>query len=203
MSHVVRRSTIGVALATCVSLAGCGGGPVSGAAAGAAPASTAAKSYPSPAGAGCAGVGDIEALAELGLVEAVTKIGTAQTFAGFLAADPARQKQYAGLGGVTVFVPVDSAWTKLDAAGMQKMADPYWHQAVVEYSIVSAEMLPQAFTGQETSAMPTFRAPGEMLSGTMVGETIVLNGHANVLCSSIRFDGGLIYLIDSLLFPSG
>lgn len=202
MSHVVRRSLIGVALAAGLALTGCGGPGPSSAAAGQTTVQTQGQSTPPPAGAGCAATGDLATLAELDLVEAVKEIPTTQTFGIYLTADSARQAQYTGLGGVTVFVPVDSAWTKLDATQTQQLADPFWRQAVVEYALVPAEIAPAAFSGGETAALQTFRAPEAVLSGQRIGDTIVLNGHANVVCSAVPFDGGLIYLIDTVMFPS-
>ena len=201
MSHAVPRSLIGVALAAGLALTGCGG-PGPGSAAEVRPTDPAGPSTPPPSGAGCAAAGDIAALAELNLVDAAKQMTATQTFATYLTADADREKQYRSLGGVTAFVPVDSAWTTLDPTAAQQLTDPYWHQAVVEYSLVPAELTPEAFTGGQTGAMQTFRAPGAVLSGHAVGESIVLNGHANVVCSAVPFDGGLIYLIDTVMLPS-
>ena len=193
---------IGVALAAGLALTGCSGGPGPKEAAAQSTVKPTEQQVPPPSGAGCAAAGDVAELAELNLLEATEAIASTQTFSTYLAEDPSKQKQYSSLGGVTVFVPVDSAWTKLDAAAAQQLEDPSWHQAVVEYALVPTELAPDAFTGEQTSAMQTFRAPGEVLSGHTVGETIVLNGHANVLCSAIPFDGGLIYLVDTVMLPS-
>lgn len=201
MSHVVRRSSIGVALAAALALTGCGG-PGSSTAAGESVTESAQQSLPPPSGDGCAAVGDIAELAELNLVEAVQEIPSTQTFATYLTADPASEKQYSSLGGVTAFVPVDSAWTKLDEAAAAQLQDPSWHQAVVEYLLVPTELTPEAFAGEETNAMPTFYAPDAVLSGNTVSGTIVLNAQANVVCSAVPFDGGLIYLTDTVMLPS-
>ena len=170
-----------------------------------APKSTTASAQPSlppPPGDGCAAAGDIAEFAELNLVEAVQEIPSTQTFATYLTANAASEKQYASLDEVTAFVPVDSAWTKLDEAAAAQLQDPSWHQALVEYSLVPAELAPEAFAGGETDAMPTFYAPDAVLSGHTVSGTIVLNGQANVVCSAVPFDGGLIYLTDTVMLPS-
>lgn len=192
---------IGVALAAALGLTGCGGGPGSSSSTEQTASESAQQSLPPPSGEGCAAAGDTAALAELSLVEAVQLIPSAQTFATYLTADPSAEQQYASLGEVTAFIPVDSAWTKLDAAAAEQLQDPSWHRAVVEYALVPAELAPEAFAGEETSAMQTFRAPDAVLSGHMVGGTIVLNAQTNVVCSAIPFDGGLIYLTDTVMLP--
>lgn len=201
MSHVVRRSLIGVALgATVATATGCGGsGP--DAAAGTSASPSTADSRPAPSGDGCAAVGDAADLAELDLIDVVNEIPTTQTFAAYLAAAVPAQQQFGSLTGVTAFVPVDSAWTKLDEATAAQLTDVTWQQALVEYSLVPAEHPPEAFGGSDTAAMPTFRAPDAVLSGQTVSGTIVLNGQASVVCAAVPFDGGLLYLVDTVMLP--
>lgn len=202
MSYAVRRSWAGVALSVGLVVTGCAGPSSSSVSAADTAPSTTTRALPSPTGAGCAATGDLAEVAELNLIEATKKIASTQTFATYLAEDPGSQKQYGSLDGVTAFVPVDSAWAKLDASALQKLAEPGWRRALVEYAVVPVELPPEAFTGEQTSAMQTFRAPGEVLSGHTSGEAIVLNGQANVVCSAIPFDGGLIYLLDTVLLPA-
>lgn len=202
MSLAVRRSLTGGVLAVVVTLSGCGGSspeetPDSSADASVS-SSSAEPTLPPPSGPGCEAVGDIAPFSEMDLIEALHAIPSTQTFATYLAEDESAAGKYGMLDGVTAFVPVDSAWTKLDEASVEDLEDPDRRIHAVQYALVPIEVAPDELAGAE---LPTFRAPDVVLTGAASGNGIMLNGSAKVLCSAIPFDGGLIYLTDTLLLP--
>lgn len=161
------------------------------------------RSTPPPSGGGCADAGDLSALADEGFIDALKAMPATTKFAQYATLDPTREKKLNALDGVTAFVPVDSAWTRLDPTTAQQLADPAWQGAAVEYALVPKVYLPEDFAGEATAAMQTFRGVGAVLSGTSAAGGILLNGGAaQVVCAAVPFDGGLIYLTDKVLLPS-
>lgn len=180
-------------------VAGCGGpGQQSSAPSSSAAPSTSAAA---PSGPGCVDPGDLAKLTDKGLVDAMSAMPQTTQFAAYAALDKARTKKLNSLSGVTAFVPVDAAWAKLDEATVAKLADPTWQAAAVEYALVAATYAPDDFDSGKTQSMATFRAAGSTLSGAQTPDGIVLNGAARVSCSAIPFEGGLIYLTDTVLLP--
>ena len=198
MSYAVRRVLVGVFLLAV--LAACGGPGTAKSAA--TTSTTPSRPVPQPAGAGCAEAGDLAQLADKNFVDALKAIPSAATFASYATLDSTRVKKLNAVRGVTAFVPLDSAWTHLDATQAQQLADPMWQGAAVEYALVPELVLPEDFAAGKTGAMPTYRSASATLSGVQAGEGVVLNGVANVVCTSIAFDGGLIYLTDRVLVPN-
>lgn len=199
MTYVVRR-VVGCLIVIGV-LSGCGG-PAGQASSAATTSSTPTRSVPPASGAGCADAGDLGDVADKGFVDALKKIPTTSTFATYAALDATRATKLNALEGVTAFVPVDSAWSAIDATQAQQLADPSWQGAAVEYALVPQTFLPEDFAAGKTGAMPTYRAVGAILAGGRNGESIVLNGVATVICGPVRFGGGLLYLTDRVLLPS-
>lgn len=197
MTLGVRSRVLGVLLAA-ATLGGCGGPGESPAPSS---SSSASRSTPPPGGSNCADAGDISALADLGLVDALKKMPGTTTFAGYASLDEARVKKLNALWGVTVFVPVDAAFGSLDQTQVAQLADPAWQAAAVEYAIVAGTFLPEDFASGKAQAMPTFRAAGAVLSAGQSGGTTVINGTAKAICTALPFDGGLIYLTDRVLLP--
>ncbi|WP_194291395.1 fasciclin domain-containing protein [Cumulibacter manganitolerans] len=199
MTYLVRRVVGCLMLLGVLSACGGPGGAVSSAAT---TSGTPTRSAPPASGAGCAEAGELGDLADKGFVDALKKIPTTSTFATYAALDPTRAKKLNALQGVTAFVPVDSAWSAVDATQAQQLADPAWQGAAVEYALVPQTVLPEDVAAGKTGAMPTYRAVGATLAGGRNGDSIVLNGVATVICGPVAFGGGLLYLTDRVLLPS-
>ena len=159
---------------------------------------------PAPSGPQCASLGGdvLPDLATKTLSEAAAAMPGTATYAGYLQANSDRAAQLDKAHGVTVFIPADVAFTTLDADTAAKLADPAWIVALIEYSMVTQTVLPDALTS-EAAELPTVRSQDAMLTVAPVDGAVLLNGAATVLCASIAYDGGVIYLVDKVLLPPG
>lgn len=161
---------------------------------------------PPPAASGpqCASLGGdiLPELATKTLSEAAAAMPGTATYAGYLQANAERAEQLDKAHGVTVFIPADVAFTTLDADTAAKLADPAWALALLEYSMVTQTVLADTLNS-EAAELPTVRSQDAMLTTAPVNGAPLLNGAATVLCASIAYDGGVIYLIDKVLLPPG
>ncbi|GAB3293051.1 fasciclin domain-containing protein [Epidermidibacterium keratini] len=199
MRHRTRAAMIATALT--LSLSACGGVQER-----ASTPSATTTTTPPPAASGpqCASLGG-DALPELSdktLSEAAAAMPGTVTYSGFLQANADRAEQLDKARGVSVFIPADPAFTAMDADTAAKLADPAWGLALLEYSVVTQTVLPDALN-TTAAELPTVRSQDAQITTAPVNGAPLLNGAAGVLCASIAFDGGVIYLTDKVLLPPG
>lgn len=196
-----RGRVIAAAALLTVGLSGCGGvqdraAPES--------SSTSKAALPSASGSECATVAgdDLESFADQKLSEAVAKMPGVTTYSGYLTANAERAKSLDSASDVTVFIPADTAYAALDADTAAKLADPAWTLALLEYSVVPELVLPDQLQSGEAAELPTVRSESAQLAAVLIDGQVKLNGAAGMLCSSIAFAGGLIYVVDRVLLPA-
>lgn len=199
MSQAVSARILGSVIAVIALLTGCGG-PADSASGAARTSTEPARAVPEPAGSRCGDLGDLAALTELDLVEVVETVPATSQFAAYLTEDSSRTSKYAALDAVTVFVPLDDAWTTLDESAVQQLEAASTRQALVEYAMVPTVYLPEDLADGAVS-MSTFRGASAELFVVGSADAIVVNGAANAVCAPVQFAGGVLYFVDSLLLP--
>jgi uncharacterized surface protein with fasciclin (FAS1) repeats len=120
------------------------------------------------------------------LVAAVTQAGLADT----LNAAPA----------LTVFAPTDDAFAKIPAAQLKKvLADKATLTAILSHHVVEGKLDPSQVVGtHKTLNGDTITIDGDATSGMTVD-----GGTANVICGNIPTANATVYVIDSVLMPTG
>ena len=119
------------------------------------------------------------------LVEAVTQAGLVDTLNGE--------------GPFTIFAPVNSAFAAIPAADLQAvLADKDQLTSILTLHVVPGEQLDsEALAGVDS--VPT--ANGAEISVEASGDTVTVNGQADVVCANIPTANATVHLIDSVLMP--
>jgi transforming growth factor-beta-induced protein len=119
------------------------------------------------------------------LVEAVTAAGLVDTLNGE--------------GPFTIFAPVNSAFAAIPAADLQAvLADKEQLTSILTLHVVPGEQL-DAEALAEVDAVPT--ANGAEIGIETSGDTVTVNGQAEVVCANIPTANATVHLIDSVLMP--
>jgi uncharacterized surface protein with fasciclin (FAS1) repeats len=119
------------------------------------------------------------------LVEAVTQAGLVDTLNGE--------------GPFTIFAPVNSAFAAIPAADLQAvLADKEQLTKILTLHVVQGEQLDSEALA-EVDSVPT--ANGAEIGIEASGDTVMVNGQAEVVCANIPTANATVHLIDSVLMP--
>ncbi len=111
----------------------------------------------------------------------------------------------AGLGdslnsadGITVFAPVNDAFTAMDQALLKKALDDPTGllTTVLTYHVVPGQLSPDQLAGTHETLQ------GGTIEVTGSGEDFTVNGTAKVVCGNVPTANATVYLIDGVLLPS-
>ena len=189
--------------AAVLALAACGGTSAPAAGAGTASHHPMASGHMAGArfGPGCgmvpaSGMGSFHSMATEPLVTAVSHNPLLSHFA--------RDIKQAGLAGeldmahgITVFVPVNSAYGKLSASSrMMTMSTTAELARFVRYHVIRGEVS----SAKLGSGMPLQTLAGGTLSTARMGGVYEVS-HARVLCGNVRTANGTIDIVDTVLMP--
>jgi len=96
----------------------------------------------------------------------------------------------------TVFAPVDDAFAKIDAATIDGLkTDSATLTKILTYHVVPGQIAPDAIDGTHTTV------EGQDVTVAGSGDSITVNGSANVICGGVQTANATVYLIDSVLMP--
>ena len=119
------------------------------------------------------------------LVQAVTEAGLVDTLNGE--------------GPFTIFAPVNSAFAKIPAADLQAvLADKELLSSILTLHVVPGEQLDSEALA-EVDTVPT--ANGADITIDASGDSVMVNGQAEVVCANIPTANATVHLIDSVLMP--
>ena len=119
------------------------------------------------------------------LVQAVTEAGLVDTLNGE--------------GPFTIFAPVNSAFAKIPAADLQAvLADKELLSSILTLHVVPGEQLDSEALA-EVDSVPT--ANGADITIDASGDSVMVNGQAEVVCANIPTANATVHLIDSVLMP--
>lgn len=105
-----------------------------------------------------------------------------------------------GEGPFTVFAPTDEAFAALPEGTLDALlADTDQLSEILLYHVVPGEVKAADVVGL-TSATTV---QGSDIAITIDGETVVLNGSANVVTTDVAASNGVIHIIDAVLLPPG
>jgi len=119
------------------------------------------------------------------LVQAVTEAGLVDTLNGE--------------GPFTIFAPVNSAFAKIPAADLQAvLADKELLSSILTLHVVAGEQLDSEALA-EVDTLTT--ANGADITIDASGDSVMVNGQAEVVCANIPTANATVHLIDSVLMP--
>ncbi len=119
------------------------------------------------------------------LVQAVTEAGLVDTLNGE--------------GPFTIFAPVNSAFAKIPAADLQAvLADKELLSSILTLHVVAGEQLDSEALG-EVDTLTT--ANGADITIDASGDSVMVNGQAEVVCANVPTANATVHLIDSVLMP--
>lgn len=119
------------------------------------------------------------------LVQAVTEAGLVDTLNGE--------------GPFTIFAPVNSAFAKIPAADLQAvLADKELLSSILTLHVVAGEQLDSEALA-EVDSVPT--ANGADITIDASGDSVMVNGQAEVVCANVPTANATVHLIDSVLMP--
>ncbi len=119
------------------------------------------------------------------LVQAVTEAGLVDTLNGE--------------GPFTIFAPVNSAFAAIPAADLQAvLADKAMLTDILTLHVVQGEQLDSEALA-EVDSVPT--ANGTDISVDASGDSVMVNGQAEVVCANIPTANATVHLIDAVLMP--
>lgn len=96
----------------------------------------------------------------------------------------------------TVFAPVDDAFAKIDAATIEGLkTDSATLTKILTYHVVPGQITPDEIDGTHTTV------EGQDVTVAGSGDSITVNGSANVICGGVQTANATVYLIDSVLMP--
>ncbi|GAA1706266.1 cell surface glycolipoprotein Mpt83 [Microbacterium sediminicola] len=99
-------------------------------------------------------------------------------------------------GEYTVFAPVDDAFAKIDQATIDTLAtDSDLLTSILTYHVISGQILPDDIDGTHTTLQ------GSDVEVTGMGDEIMVNGEAAVICGGVQTANATVYLIDTVLLP--
>ena len=105
-----------------------------------------------------------------------------------------------GPGPFTIFAPTNDAFSKIDAATMEKLlADPKGDLSkILTFHVVSGKALKAA--DLLTDAKETTVQGGDVtIAGS--GEDVTINGTSKVVCGDVTVGNGIVHIIDTVLTP--
>ncbi len=99
-------------------------------------------------------------------------------------------------GEFTVFAPVDTAFKKIDAATMGKLAtDSALLTKILTYHVIPGQLDAKAVIGTHKTV------EGGSVEVTGSGDNIKINGTSAVICGNVKTKNATVYLIDTVLTP--
>jgi len=104
-----------------------------------------------------------------------------------------------GEGPFTVFAPTNDAFAALDPAVIEALLLPENQEtlaAILTYHVVAGEVFAADVTEGDVPSVQ-----GDPITITIDGETVVLNGSANVIATDIDASNGVIHVIDAVILP--
>ncbi len=118
------------------------------------------------------------------LVSAVTKAGLGDSLNG--------------AQNITVFAPYNGAFSKIPSNQLNAvLADPAKLKQVLTYHVVARRLDPAHLAGTYQTL------EGAALTVTGSGTDFTVNGGAKVICGDVQTANATVYIIDSVLMPSG
>jgi uncharacterized surface protein with fasciclin (FAS1) repeats len=101
-------------------------------------------------------------------------------------------------GPYTVFAPTDEAFAALPEGTLEALlADPAALADILLYHVVPGEVFAADVVGLDSATS----AQGEAITITINGETVTLNGSANVVTTDVDASNGVIHIIDAVILP--
>ena len=101
-------------------------------------------------------------------------------------------------GPFTVFAPTDEAFAALPDGTLESLLeDPDALAQILLYHVVPGEVLAADVVGLSSATS----AQGEDITITIDGETVTLNGAANVVTTDVDASNGVIHIIDTVMIP--
>jgi uncharacterized surface protein with fasciclin (FAS1) repeats len=126
-----------------------------------------------------------ESSGEATMAQAVTEAGLVDTLNGE--------------GPFTIFAPVNSAFAAIPAADLQAvLADKAMLTDILTLHVVQGEQLDSEALA-EVDSVPT--ANGAEITIDASGESVMVNGQAEVVCANIPTANATVHLIDTVLMP--
>jgi uncharacterized surface protein with fasciclin (FAS1) repeats len=103
-----------------------------------------------------------------------------------------------GASNITVFAPANSAFAKVPAATLTSLlANKAELTSILTYHVIGQRLSPsQLLSGGSFKTLN-----GATLKVTGSGQTIMVNGTANVVCGDVQTANATVYIIDSVLMP--
>ncbi|WZH35627.1 MAG: fasciclin domain-containing protein [Microbacterium enclense] len=99
-------------------------------------------------------------------------------------------------GQFTVFAPVDDAFAKLPADAVEGLkTDSASLTKILTYHVVPGQIAPDEIDGTHATV------EGQDVTVAGSGDSITVNGTANVICGGVQTANATVYLIDSVLMP--
>ncbi|MDQ1124954.1 fasciclin domain-containing protein [Microbacterium trichothecenolyticum] len=99
-------------------------------------------------------------------------------------------------GEFTVFAPVDDAFAKIDASTIEGLkTDSATLTKILTYHVVPGQIAPDEIDGTHATV------EGQDVTVAGSGDSITVNGTANVVCGGVQTANATVYLIDSVLMP--
>ncbi|MDF2991706.1 MAG: fasciclin [Microbacterium sp.] len=99
-------------------------------------------------------------------------------------------------GQFTVFAPVDDAFAKLPAEAVEGLkTDSASLTKILTYHVVPGQIAPDEIDGTHATV------EGQDVTVAGSGDSITVNGTANVICGGVQTANATVYLIDSVLMP--
>ena len=101
-------------------------------------------------------------------------------------------------GPFTVFAPTDDAFAALPEGTLESLLeDPEQLADILLYHVVAGEVKAEDVVGLSSATS----AQGGEITITINGETVVLNGSANVVTTDVIASNGVIHIIDAVILP--
>jgi uncharacterized surface protein with fasciclin (FAS1) repeats len=99
---------------------------------------------------------------------------------------------------ITVFAPANSAFAKVPAATLTALlANKAELTSILTYHVIGKRLTPaQLLSGGSFTTLN-----GATVKVTGSGDTIMVNGTANVVCGDVQTANATVYIIDSVLMP--
>jgi len=101
-------------------------------------------------------------------------------------------------GPFTVFAPTDEAFAALPEGTLESLlADPEALSQILLYHVVPGEV----FAADVVNLSSATSAQGQEITITINGQTVTLNGSANVVTTDVDASNGVIHIIDAVILP--
>ena len=101
-------------------------------------------------------------------------------------------------GPFTVFAPTDEAFAALPEGTVEALlADPDALREILLYHVVAGRVLASDVVGLNSAET----VQGSSIAISIDGDTVVLNGAANVVAVDVEASNGVIHVIDAVILP--